>query len=31
MMLGAMWGLFAAAQRYRQTSDQALTTTAQAS
>jgi O-Antigen ligase len=31
MMLGAMWGLFAAAQRYRQTSDQALTATAQAS
>src|SRR5216683_126907 len=31
MMLGAMWGLFAAAQRYRQTSDRALTATAQAS
>jgi hypothetical protein len=31
MMLGAMWGLFAAAQRYRQTSDQALTAPAQAS
>jgi hypothetical protein len=31
MMLGAMWGLFAAAQRYRQTSDQALTATVQAS
>jgi hypothetical protein len=31
MMLGAMWGLFAAAQRYRHTSDQALTATAQAS
>jgi hypothetical protein len=31
MMLGAMWGLFAAAQRYRQTSHQALTATAQAS
>jgi hypothetical protein len=31
MMLGAMWGMFAAAQRYRQTSDQALTATAQAS
>jgi hypothetical protein len=30
MMLGAMWGLFAAAQRYRQTSDQALTAPAQA-
>jgi hypothetical protein len=30
MMLGAMWGLFAAAQRYRQTSDQALTATAPA-
>jgi hypothetical protein len=31
MMLGAMWGLFAAAQRYGQTSDQALTAPAQAS
>src|ERR1700730_4328102 len=31
MMLGAMWGLFAAAQRYRQTSDRALTVPAQAS
>jgi hypothetical protein len=31
MMLGAMWGLFAAAQRYRQTSDRALTAPAQAS
>jgi hypothetical protein len=28
MMLGTMWGLFAAAQRYRQTSDQALTAAA---
>jgi len=31
MMLGAMWGLFAAARRYRQTSDQALTATEPAS
>ena len=31
MMLGAMWGLFAAAQRYRQTSDRALTAPAQTS
>jgi hypothetical protein len=31
MMLGAMWGMFAAAQRYRATSDQALTAPAQAS
>jgi hypothetical protein len=31
MMLGAMWGLFAAAPRYRQTSDRALTAPAQAS
>jgi O-Antigen ligase len=31
MMLGAMWGLFAAAQRYRQTSGRALTAPAQAS
>jgi O-Antigen ligase len=31
MMLGAMWGMFAAARRYRQTSDRALTPTAQAS
>jgi hypothetical protein len=31
MMLGAMWGLFAAAQRYRQTSGRAFTATAQAS
>ena len=31
MMLGAMWGLFAAAQCYGQTSDQALTAPAQAS
>jgi O-Antigen ligase len=30
MMLGAMWGMFAAAQRYRATSDQALTAPAQA-
>jgi hypothetical protein len=31
MMLGAMWGMFAAAQRYRATSDQALTAPALAS
>jgi hypothetical protein len=31
MMLGAMWGMFAAAQRYRVTADQALTASAQAS
>jgi hypothetical protein len=31
MMLGAMWGMFAAAQRYRASSDQALTEPAQAS
>jgi hypothetical protein len=31
MMLGAMWGLFAAAQRHRQTSGRALTATAQVS
>jgi hypothetical protein len=31
MMLGAMWGMFAAAQRYRTTSDPALMATAQAS
>src|SRR6202051_3900736 len=31
MMLGAMWGMFAAAQRYRLTADQALTAPAQAS
>jgi O-Antigen ligase len=31
MMLGAMWGMFAAAQRYRASSDQALTAPAQAS
>ena len=31
MMLGAMWGMFAAAQRYRAASDQALTASAQAS
>src|ERR1700716_1457648 len=31
MMLGAMWGMFAAAQRYRAASDQALTAPAQAS
>src|ERR1700687_1821740 len=31
MMLGAMWGLFAAAQRYRQTSDRALTAPAPSS
>ena len=31
MMLGAMWGMFAAAQRYRATSDQALTAPAPAS
>jgi hypothetical protein len=28
MMLGAMWGMFAAAQRYKTTADQALTTPA---
>jgi hypothetical protein len=31
MMLGAMWGMFAAAQRYKANSDQALTASAQAS
>src|SRR6202795_1967705 len=31
MMLGAMWGMFAAAQRYRANSDQTLTASAQAS
>jgi hypothetical protein len=31
MMLGAMWGMFAAAQHYRATSDQAVTAPAQAS
>ena len=31
MMLGAMWGMFAAAQRYRADSDQALTAPARAS
>jgi len=31
MMLGAMWGMFAAAQRYRAASDQALMTPARAS
>jgi hypothetical protein len=31
MMLGAMWGMFAAAQRYKASSDQALTAPAQAS
>jgi hypothetical protein len=31
MMLGAMWGMFAAAQRYKATADQALTAPAQAS
>jgi hypothetical protein len=31
MMLGAMWGLFAAAHRYRQSSDRALTAPAQTS
>jgi hypothetical protein len=31
MMLGAMWGMFAAAQRYKANSDQALTASVQAS
>jgi hypothetical protein len=31
MMLGAMWGMFAAAQRYQAISDQALAASAQAS
>jgi len=30
-MLGAMWGMFAAAQRYEASSDQALTAPARAS
>jgi hypothetical protein len=31
MMLGAMWGMFAAAQRYKETSNQPLMVPAQAS
>jgi hypothetical protein len=31
LMLGAMWGMFAAARRYKEASDQALTAPAPAS